>query len=434
MAKVPPYPARALALRDRARKLLRAAARAVPTGVMATPPTVTLGAAGAASTLTTGYGNSGTASSGGQSHPGNSGLLSDLSGVWGPSTLGSGGYAPNHVTSGQGQASNGYRVGAKGAGKGFFFDGQVFEVCVDGAMTAVRFAATDLATGLRQWVQAADHVPATGGNSHVKVDLGSRANRIVECFFASSANWPRLFGFNFMRTDTVLPLPSFADDPRMAVLGDSYVAGASPDHIRAIAAYVCAETLGVRNPILNGVGGTGYLNNNATAKTFGERIAAGDFDVARIGAMDLVAMIGSVNDALSVNAAYTDAAYQAAVTNAVGAAMTAQPGAIILVSGPQFTRNFQTGASRYAACAAGVAAAVSAAGETSGRVRYLDTSPTAGLDAWQTGTGTTAATVGDGSNDFFGAADGVHPNALGNANYGRRMALGYVRALQILAT
>lgn len=432
MAKVPPYPARALALRDRARKILRAAARAVPTPVMATPPTVTLGAAGAASTLTTGYGNSGAAANGGQSHPGNSPLLTDLGGAWGPSTLGSGGYTPNHVYSGFGVAANSYRTGARGAGKGFLLSGQVFELCIDGTSSAlVRFAVTDLTAGTgRQWCQAADYAPASGGNAHVKVDFGSRGDRIVECYFSNASAWPRLFGFNFMKTDLVRPL-GFADDPRMAVIGDSYVNGSNPDNIRALAAYVCAERLGVRNPILNGVGGTGHLNNaqssTPTSYTFGQRIAAGDMDVARIGAMDLVAMIGSVNDALANNAAWTDAAYQAAVQADTAALMTAQPNAIILVSGPQFTKNFQTTAARYAACQAGVVAAAN--GDP--RVIYVDTSPSG--EAWQTGTGTTAATAGDGANDYEGHTDGTHFNTLGNYAYGRRMASSYVKVLTALA-
>lgn len=224
--------------------------------------------------------------------------------------------------------------------------------------------------------------------------------------------------FCFAAADTVRPAQA-PDDVKVTMFGDSYGYGVNNDSIKTRYGDILGDRLGA-HALISAVGGSGYLNA-VNGFTWRQRVANGDLAESLIGKQDLVFVFGSVN-----GSGYSDAAVQAEVALTVRAMMSAQPGAIIMVAGPQFTANKPTLPSRYAAVKSGVVAAAGA----DPLVVSIDNSPAG--EAWQTGGEKAGATTGLGNNDIYLGPDGSHWAAAGNYYGGRRIADSVVNKLRAL--
>ena len=411
-----------------ARKILRAARRGLTPiqTVMASPPTRTEGAAGAASTIN---GNA---------------IASPSYGP--PGTTGARYYEPigiytNNVDLTTSYIGAGIRRVAHGSGIRFLTDASAFEIAIGGGAAANQPYAmyvTDIATGIRARVAANDPLVTVASAHYDKWDFGSPALRLIEIYhgFNASGN-VAINGINMAATAMICRAPN-PDDPRVLWLGDSWgdtggSQNANPTSL--LAPDFFGESIGVSNVLSTSYAGTGFINRagaGSSAKgTYLERINNGDIDVSRVRAADLIILAGSINDDASNGAGYEDASLTAAITNTVQAAAAKQPGAIIVGFGPQVTRAFATTQARFDACKAGWVAAgasvvangvVTVAG-TNPNLLYVDNSPNA--ENWLFGTSLTGWV-----SLYFNAGDTNHLNDVGQASWGRRVGRSVAAAVQ----
>lgn len=360
-------------------RLKRAAAARRPTSVLGTNP-LTVGSVGANSTIQPGatYNTPTVAITDPRIEVVGSLLALQGSGV---------GYRLFHISVDPGPVVAG---SVFGAGVRVAFDGQAIDFGVNPLSAAtlrsnILFRVTDLDTGARAW-HASSEVALPTGKQHLKLDFGSRGRRMIELFLGDAI---AINGINIANSDTIWAV-SAADQPKLAVFGDSWVSDNPAQYntsIRGGLAYQIADQLGIDTPYVNGLAGTGWLRSTATQ--WGRRIAAGDLSPARVGVLDVIVFpFVSINDA-----GFTDAEIVAAMldtTSGIPAVAAQQPNALIFVGGPQLTTLVQTPQSRYDAIKAGLA------GLSNPNIIYLDNSPSS-VDRWLIGAGNAGSTTCTGS-------------------------------------
>ena len=148
------------------------------------------------------------------------------------------------------------------------------------------------------------------------------------------------------------------------------------------------ENLGVSEGMINGIGGTGYLNNASTKTTFLQRIQ----DVANFSP-DMIVSFGGLNDI-----GYADADITSAVLAYHAGLRSVAPNAVII---PVTTQAPSVNRARNLQVSALVKAAYLSIGITPIDASLL-----------MTGTGKTSDLKGDGNCDMY-TDDGIHPNTLG---------------------
>lgn len=271
--------------------------------------------------------------------------------------------------------------------------------------------------GVRRRIAAADRAQAYSNYNYYKLDFGSTAGggRLVEVYLSDVGNFG---GINVATGYSIWPA-DLGQQPRIAMILDSFGTSMNDTTLQLKLAMPdwFAAFFGCNNPYVNDAGSTGVIGNNAgTYNTFAQRVAAGDLDYARIGNMDLVFAPGSVNDANPTNNGIAspagDATVQAAYQSYIAALMVAQPNAIIVGAGAEFTNGVGAVSTRTAAYKAGF---VAAAGSDP-RMLFLDNT----LFEYAPDTGVLGA-------------DTVHPGGVFGARHiGERLArqiLSRVRAL-----
>jgi hypothetical protein len=346
-----------------ATRLLRAAARGITsiTSVMSAPPTYAQGAANANSTIIT----ASTTSLGGGRYDGLDPRIEHVGGVFGPSTVGNTGYQGITSTSAAATSNLTAKLGRLGAGIRFATDAPAFDIAMNTFGTPVCLYVTDVATGVRQRAAANDQATTNAGSScYHKWDFGSAASRIVELYFDPSALFRSL---NVAATYSIWRAPK-ADEPRVLMLWDSWgdhVVTSGTNLTKLALLDFIGERLGLANILNSSRGGTGFCNPNAgNYGTYLQRIAAGDIDQSRVGALDVLIMPGSLNDKN-----YSDAQVFAAVTATIAAARAAQPSAVFILWGPEITVSSPGVQSRYDT----IKAAVLASGDQN--AIFIDNSP-----------------------------------------------------------
>lgn len=389
---------------NKARKLLTAAQRPLSdlSAVMASPPTITDPTDGANSTLRPAQGPNGPFYS-----SSNAQRVTIIGGVL---NVGTG--AIQTVTS-----FGVSRVAGHASGFAFFTDAQTcdFSLANSGAPWIAYVTDPD---GVRRRIAASDRALIASANAnYYKIDFGSTAagGRLVEVYTTA-----RVFGVNAPAGYSIwaAPLPQ---QPKIAVIGDSFVEGLMNDttvSLKLAMADWIAAAFGVNNPLCLGLGGTGVLaTSGGTKTTFKQRIDAGDLDVSRVGEMDLVFWLGSVNDH-NVSAGGQaipagDAAVLTAQQAGVAAAMIAQPNAIFVGVGGQFNSGSGAPASRTAAYKAGFQAAAN----SDPRLLWLDN------------------TLYDSAADTgVIGADSIHPGGVfGTRHIGERLGRQALAALATIA-
>lgn len=420
-----------------ASKILRSAKRRITpiTTVMASPPTRTEGAANIASTIN---GNAVGAPAYGQ--PGGAGArYLEAIGVYEAAS-------PARDTSWT-DVGGGLRRSAHGAGVRGLTEASVLEIALGGGAAANQPYAmyvTELSTGIRARVAVNDPLVTVTSAHYDKWDFGSAALRLIEikAGFSFSGNIS-INGINMANTAMLAKAPA-PEEPRIIYFGDSWGMTGGSQNTNPTSLLVpdfIGEQLGVANVLSLSVAGTGFLNRGGTGSsakgTFGERIAAADADVSRIGTADLVILPGSINDdasnstSLSITGSFSDADLTTAITSTVTAMLAKQPNAIIMGWGPQVTRAYPTTQARFdvvraAWVALGATVVINGAVVVAGtnpRLVYIDNSPSG--ESWLFGTSTTGNV-----SVYFNASDQNHLGDLGQAAYGRRVGRSIAAALR----
>lgn len=222
-------------------------------------------------------------------------------------------------------------------------------------------------------------------------------------------------------TDVASTITAPPDNDSVYVFGngDSYVAGSygsGPNPNYSMSGFVSMfGKLGdfvVQN---NALGGTGYTNINTTYNTCGQRIAA-DLPSARA---DMIINACLYND-ISMNAATEAAAATAAWT----AERALKPYSLIVVLGAYTPPSATLSTAQTAED--NLLTAFNAWVAASGEKNALFVPIARATPRYQTGTGTTTATTGDGNSDYYiNGADTTktHPIEAGYINIGRRLLI-----------
>lgn len=405
----------ALARGASVKRILNSAQRGITpiTQVMASPPTIAAGTINAASTVPP------LNALGSESYRANAPQVKSLGG---PLAVQAAGF---RVQSRTNSLTLGQRTGANGTGMATITPapivGIVFGVS-SGSLGYIVYV-TDLVTGVRARVQAADlTLPATG-IYEVKFTFGDGTDsatnvrpRLIELYTTNGS--AVLYGFNVDTSKYQCQYPN-ATEAKWALDWDSWGEGTgngATNQARLAQPAYLGEALGVTNLTSVSLGSTGYLaTNGGAALNVLDRLNAGDLDYARIGTMDGVFIPTSTNDSTVTNG-FTPAQLQAQVPLVLQRTRQAQPYAIIVVAGPQYTTSNPTSQAWYDATSAGVAAYIASSGDQN--VVYVDNSAT-------------------GQNWLNAAIDTIiftgvnqHPNDLGMPYWGHIAGNGIIGAIK----
>lgn len=355
---------------------------------MTTPPTITVGAADAASTIAgsvlTGPVNTTTGVIGGPFRYTGSNI------AW----MGAGWPNENFV------ASRGSLTDVNGIepyAVEFTTNADVFELWIKGSGGRSRFSVNGQRATFDPMVEVG---PGSGSLYHVKVQFASAATRVIR--------WDSPFGlFGGVRVAppyTVTPPTGITDGRRIIVIGDSFTEGtgalSSIDGYASLAGY----GVGIDDVWASGSGATGYLNNGSLAGKTTFRGRAQN-DVLRWNP-DLIVVAGGINDGAFTAAQITTEAGLLFAMLKAGA-----PDARIVVLSP-FWPNGTTVASILPISAAINSAAVAAG------LQFIDMV----TDPWITGSGKVGTPNGTGNADLYISSDGTHPSPAGHVYIGGRIA------------
>jgi len=407
--------------RRSADRIIRSAQRPIVTTIAGSDP-VTVGTAGANSTIntscttafntSTGIGGGGAASAqinDARIEAVTGALVNDGVAGWSSKTL---------------IGTDNVRRPNSGAGIRLGFDGQTIDFGVstvgstDSNANKMRIRVTDLATGQRYFTASADYALTYNTTKFYKIDFGSRGRRLIEVYIGSAV---ALTCINYGPNDSIWKAPSAS--PRTAVFGDSWTyglhsSGTAYSGVKSALGQAMADALGVENPWISGVPATGWCRANGSYGNWLDRIQRGDLAPALAGNLDLIAFFGSINDS-----AWSDTDVCASMGQALRTLRQQQQNAVIVVCGPQFVNAAQTPATRYTAMGLAVQSLNDPA------ILWVNNGPT-GSDPWLTGTGTTSAPTGSGNGDIYIGPDGAHPvDDTAEAYFGNRMAASVLRAV-----
>jgi hypothetical protein len=298
------------------------------------------------------------------------------------------------------------------------FGGVVRSVMTDAPKFVIKFGYATSGYAWQAWVDGAPvSLDPVVGNSGLYLNFnfpsGGKARRID---LATRSGVGSLYMAPPYRAWKPIDLPS----PRILVMGDSYVQTTSYDAAGAALPgefgiyHRMRPDLGVLNMAVDGVGGSGYIQRNASGidapnNNYADRLA-------RAVALDpdvLIVHGGGAND-LAVGG-YSVAAIAAAVEAFFESARASLPNAkLVFVEGFSPPGGFSTLNDEYTAIRVAAQAALAATG-----VYYIDVATTA---PWLDGTGYFGATNGTGNSDIYVGPDAVHLMAAGSSYIRSRMA------------
>lgn len=277
--------------------------------------------------------------------------------------------------------------------------------------------APNVEIGLRRWSQYCRFAVDGQYVSLTNYDLGGADSAFVIPKLALGSSRPRrirveLTFDNDVYGVTVAPYyrvwrPA-AKKPTFMVFGDSFVEATGATirsalgRVRNGFAWQLARLIGVENDtIVSGWGGTGFLNNATTKKTYRQRIN----DIIS-AAPDGVLVFGGQNDGL-----VDPSALQTETTAFFTQLKAALPSSVIVFAGAQRSPTPNTiPSANNAALQAGAAAA---------GIPVFDVyNMTSGNTYNQTGTQ-------DGNNYWYVGGDGIHPSQLGHNYHANRLAAAW---------
>lgn len=322
--------------------------------------------------------------------------------------------AGNFITVGSGKSPT-YRTPRAGAGREPFslmhgFDGiRVAYILTSAPGAAWRLMVDD------EYVSDINSTAGVGGGatSIIDVSFTDARPRRIRLDLTGSDLQSVIVG----PTDTMWALQPRG--PRCIVIGDSYTggSGAAPTGYNSLSSWVWsfADIVGWDDVWQSGIGGTGWINRNASqTNNYEDRVAA---DVVGF-APEVVMLYGARNDYSNGAVAIGQAAGRT-----VAAIRAGLPNALIFVLGPDGSAHPVDGSAdtTWKPIQDQIFSAVAA---TSG-VITLDTC----LPGIYTGTGKAGATTGSGNGDVYMQSDAVHPTQAGSDYLGRRVAQKVMAAL-----
>lgn len=340
-------------------------------GVMASPPTVTQGGIGVASTVN---GNAVSTASALASNPK---CVLPLGGPF--LTLSGNNVRPQTRTNGNVAG----RTAGHRSGMAFVTFAHTVGIVAGRTGSAAAYwmtCVTDLITGVRARVQASDWQTLTSdGSSAFETKLvfgsGTDADRRPRLYESCAYNGLAFYvGVNVPSTDAVFAPNAALDRSSCLFIWDSWGDGVTNPLTNPAALSVpdyIAAGLGIMNPFCASVGSTGFVaNNGGVSLNYQGRLALGDADVSRIGYKVLSIMPASINDV----GAGTAAQLRAAIPGALAALRVAQPDTVIIGWGPQNATSTTPDQTYFDAAAGGYADYIAATGDPN--VIYIDNSPT----------------------------------------------------------
>jgi hypothetical protein len=229
-------------------------------------------------------------------------------------------------------------------------------------------------------------ITADNNNHTIKVDFGSKADR--EVYLETTGYFMGVY------TPITAPLRPARQvcSSRVAIVGDSYAAGAAGTARYQGYFYTLARRFGWANVLNLGVGGTGVVaTNGGTSLAYGDPLRMAQLAAYRPTHV-LVQNSGPNDKLLTASYATAAAAFYSDLADLIDPVN-------VVVLGPLFTRAYESNMTTLAALAR-------TAAESRG-FTYVSAS------TWFTGTGNAGATTGDGSGDYTHNADDVHPTTLG---------------------
>lgn len=246
------------------------------------------------------------------------------------------------------------------------------------------------------------------GNGYINITFASQKVRRVRLFVAMFA-----WGIHQISVDVLGRVWKPSPGRSIQFFGDSITSGTGSEATPgANWTRVFGDLTGFSSAISTSMGGTGFVNAGSHG-TIESRLSY------LVPGVDVIALVGSVNDSGS-----SGAAIQAAVTSALTAARTANSSAVIALFGVN-----------------GGKSAADATNETNMKTAF---------DAWSDGnklwipsmlatggshifgTGKTTATTGDGNADVYLSSDGTHPNVAGHGYIASRYSNELSRALEAI--
>ncbi|MDB5184683.1 MAG: putative lipase/acylhydrolase, GDSL-like protein [Candidatus Saccharibacteria bacterium] len=286
------------------------------------------------------------------------------------------------------------------------------ELDTDAPQLEIRFHA--VGTRYRVWVDGhpinmnATAAPSDGGLYRLKLTFPSAQMHQIR--YESDAT--RFNSFTVSSTDTmVVPTPPTT---RAIIVGDSFAEGTGANGRFSTYGQTLCEMAGWDDCWVDGSGGTGYLNNGsagyANRQTFRQRIV---HDVLMYNP-DIIVIAGGKNDM-----SYPVAQVQAEALALFTQIRQTLPNVKLIVTSPFPSSGTQAQSAAYLNF--NTALQTAAAGLAN---NYLDVT---GANAYITGTGNSSKPNGTGNADIYTGPDGVHPtpaghDALGEALFNRYAA------------
>lgn len=371
--------------------------------VMASPPTVTEGTGGAASTIASAVQIAATVNSSGTY------ILNPLA-PWrylGGNPVVKAQTFPDrqYVTPNNANATN--LTGSLSVE--FEFDGSQFDFWMKGFTSSYRLNVDGALV-----TQYGTLGPPNNGNFYyINVNFTSRANRRIKIDFTASGC--HFGGLNVGPNDTVWK-SSYPIGARVIVMGDSFSDGSSATF--RLAAYwdTLGKLMGWRDIWSSSIGATGYL----TSTTFRSRVAT---DVIAFNP-DIVIVAGGHNDV----GTFTLAQVQTEATLLFQQIRAALPNAKIIAFS-----NFASNGSPSQNTLDIRDAIKNAINADTGPHLFVDSivATVAGANTlgYATGTGRIGATTGSGNGDFYMSSDATHPSQAGHDYYARRYAADIAAAM-----
>lgn len=224
----------------------------------------------------------------------------------------------------------------------------------------------------------------------------------------------RFTQFTVSTSDSVTPpVPA---KKRAIIIGDSFTEGTGANGRFNTYANTLCQMSGWDDCWVSGSGGTGYLNNAATA--YANRVKFRDRIVhdALLYQPDVIVVTGGKNDG-----PYSVASVQAEATLLFQQIRTALPNAEFIVTSPFPSSGPQAQGAYYTALNKAIKASSTGLAD-----HYLDVT---GVNAYITGTGNAGAPNGTGNADYLVRSDGVHPTPLGHDTLGKELFKRYVAQL-----
>jgi lysophospholipase L1-like esterase len=256
---------------------------------------------------------------------------------------------------------------------------------------------------------AATQLQAADGNVYnIEHDFASAGlrNIVVEL---DNAGW---VGVNIEPTASLFLPPPRAT--RALFLGDSYteLTAATETVVNGFPLEVCRR-LGWDEPWICGEGATGYLNDGSASgapgrTTFRNRLVPDVYSAKP----DVIVVWGGLNDATGD---WTQAQIQDEVAAFLADINTNAPKGMAGYTPQLFIIGCQQPSGSPSALVTSTNDAIKTACLNAG-VTFIDTT------GWITGTGFAGALTGSGNGDVFISSDGVHPNDDGHLYFGRRIA------------